>query len=55
MWMCGAMAVAAVVLVVATGSAYALLPGLGCVLMLAVMVWMMGRIGRGGGPSGGPK
>jgi hypothetical protein len=56
MWMCGVMVVAAVVLVVATGSAYAFLPVVGCVLMMGVMMWMIGGMGgRGGGPNGSPK
>ena len=43
MWMCGAMVVAALVVVLATGNAVAFLPVVGCVLMMQ----MMG--GRGGG------
>jgi NADH:ubiquinone oxidoreductase subunit 6 (subunit J) len=44
-WMCGVMVVGAPVVVLATGNAYALLPVVGCVLMMAVMMQMMGGMG----------
>jgi NADH:ubiquinone oxidoreductase subunit 6 (subunit J) len=46
MWMCGAMIVGAVVIVLATGSPLAVLPVVGCILMLVVMMQMMGAMGR---------
>ena len=50
MWICGAMVLVALVFVLATGSAYFLLPVVGCVLMMgAMMVMMSGMGGRGGG------
>ncbi len=50
MWMCGAMVLMALVVVLATGSAYFLLPVAGCVLMMGAMMFMMrGMGGRGGG------
>lgn len=52
MWMCGAMVVAALVVVPATGNAFAFLPVIGCVLMMGVMMWMMGGMGGHGGGSG---
>ena len=49
MWMCGAMVLVALVVVLATGSAYFLLPVIGCVVMMGAMMLMMGGIaGRGG-------
>ena len=51
-WMCVALVVVALVLVLATGSgAYFVLPALGCMLMMGAMMWMMmgGMGGRGGG------
>jgi hypothetical protein len=45
MWMCGGMVVVALVIVLATGSAFAFLPVLGCVLMMVVMMQMMGGMG----------
>lgn len=42
MWMCGAMVLAALIAVAVTGSATAVLPAIGCVLMMAVMMAMMG-------------
>ena len=48
MWMCGAMVVLALVIVLATGSAFAFLPVIGCVLMMAVMMLMMGGMGGHG-------
>ena len=53
MWMCGAMVVFALVVVLSTGSAAALLPAVGCVLMMVVMMRMMG--GMGGRGSDEPK
>jgi len=48
LWMCVALVVVVLVLVLSTGStAYYALPFLGCVLMMGAMMWMMG--GRGGG------
>lgn len=41
MWICGAMVLVALVVVLATGSAYYLLPAIGCVLMMGAMMWMM--------------
>jgi hypothetical protein len=50
-WMCAAMVVAALVIVLATGSALYIIPALGCMLMMGAMMWMMmgGMGGRGGG------
>ena len=48
MWMCGAMVVGALVIVLATGSAVAFLPVIGCVLMMVVMMLMMGGMGSHG-------
>ena len=49
MWMCGAMVLVALVVVLATGSAYFLLPVIGCVVMMGAMMLMMGGIGGRGG------
>jgi hypothetical protein len=52
MWICGAMILAAAVLVVVTGSALWLLPVLCCVVMMGAMMFVMagmGRHGRGDG------
>ena len=46
MWMCAAVVVGAVVLLLVTGSTVYLLPAIGCVLMMAVMMWLMMGIGR---------
>ena len=51
MWMCGAMVLAALVVVAISGKAVALLPALGCVAMMFVMMRMMG--GGSGHASGG--
>ena len=48
MWMCGAMILGAVVVVAITGSGVALLPAVGCVLMMVVMMRMMGGMGGDG-------
>jgi hypothetical protein len=48
MWMCGAMVVFALVIVLATGNAVAFLPVIGCVLMMAMMMLMMVNMGRRG-------
>ena len=53
MWMCGAMVLGALVVVLITGSAYYLLPVVGCVLMMGVMMWMMAGMGGHGGRGGG--
>jgi hypothetical protein len=42
MWMCGAMIALALVLLVVSGNPAALLPAIGCVLMMAAMMSMMG-------------
>ena len=47
MWMCGAMVLGALIVVLATGSAFAVLPVIGCVLMMVVMMQMMGGMGGG--------
>ena len=44
-WMCGAMVVAALAIVLGTGNALAFLPVIGCVLMMALMMQMMGGLG----------
>ncbi len=41
MWICAAIVVAALVVAVTTGNAFALLPVIGCVLMMVVMMQMM--------------
>jgi hypothetical protein len=38
MWMCGAMVVGALLIVLFTGNALAFLPVVGCVLMMVVMM-----------------
>jgi hypothetical protein len=48
MWMCGAMVVGALIIVVATGNASAFLPVIGCVLMMVVMMQMMAGMGGHG-------
>ena len=52
MWMCGAMVLVALVLVLATGSAGFLLPVIGCMLMMGVMMYMMAAMGGHGGHGG---
>ena len=44
-WMCAAMVVLALIVVLSTGSLAALLPVVGCVLMMAVMMRIMGGMG----------
>ena len=46
MWMCGAMIVVALIVVLSTGNAVAFLPVIGCVLMMVVMMQMM-MVGMG--------
>ena len=53
MWLCGAMIVVAVVMVVVTGSAAFLLPVMGCVLMMGAMMWLMAGMGGHGRGKGG--
>jgi hypothetical protein len=48
MWMCGAMVVGALLIVLATGNALAFLPVVGCVLMMVVMMQMMRGMGGHG-------
>jgi hypothetical protein len=55
MWMCGAMVVGALIVVLVTGSGFAFLPVVGCVLMMLVMMWMMGGMGGGNHRGDGPK
>lgn len=45
MWMCGVMVAGALIIVALTGSAAALLPALGCVVMMVVMMKAMGAMG----------
>ena len=45
MWMCGAMVVGALAVVLFTGNALAFLPVVGCVLMMVVMMQMMSGMG----------
>jgi hypothetical protein len=49
MWICGAVVLVALVVVLATGSALPFLPVIGCVLMMGAMMFMMGGMGRRGG------
>ena len=44
MWMCGAMVIVALGVVLFTGNVLAFLPIIGCVLMMVLMMWMMGGI-----------
>jgi hypothetical protein len=55
MWMCGAMVLGALAVVLFTGNAFAFVPVIGCVLMMVVMMQMMGGMGGGGdrGSGGG--
>ena len=45
MWMCGAMVLVALVIVLVTGSVFFLVPVIGCVLMMGAMLYMMGGTG----------
>ena len=45
-WMCGAMVVGALGVVLFTGNALAFLPVIGCVLMMVVMMQLMAGMGR---------
>ena len=45
MWMCVAMVVGALAVVLITGNALAFLPIIGCVVMMVVMMQMMGGMG----------
>lgn len=51
-WICGAMIAVALVVVAATGNGFVLLPALGCLAMMAMMMWMMGSM-MGGHAHGG--
>ena len=55
MWMCGAMVVGALIVVLSTGNAFAFIPVMGCVLMMLVMMQMMGGMGGGGNRGGESK
>jgi hypothetical protein len=44
MWMCGAMIVGGLGIVLFTGNALAFLPVIGCVVMMGGMMWMMGGV-----------
>ena len=55
MWMCGAMVVFALVIVLGTGNAFAFLPVIGCVMMMGVMMLMMGGMGGHGDDHTGRK
>lgn len=46
MWMCGAMVVVALGVVLFTGNELAFLPVIGCVLMMVVMMQLMAGMGR---------
>jgi hypothetical protein len=48
MWICGAVIALAVVVVAVGGSAFILIPALGCMAMMGAMMWMMMRMGGGG-------
>lgn len=45
-WMCGAMIVAALAVLLLTADGLAFAPILGCILMMVVMMWMMGGMGN---------
>ena len=45
MWMCGAMVIVALGVVLFTGNVLAFLPIIGCVLMMVLMMWMMAGMG----------
>jgi hypothetical protein len=46
MWMCAGMVAVALIVVLVTGNAALALPAVGCVLMMGVMMYMMGGMGR---------
>ena len=48
MWMCAAMVLGALAIVLLTGNALAILPVVGCMLLM-VMMQMMGGMGSRGG------
>ena len=48
MWMCAAMVVGALIIVLSTGNALAFLPVIGCVLLMVVMMQMIGGMGGHG-------
>lgn len=52
MWMCAAMVAVALVAVLVTGSAWYIVPALGCMLMMGAMMWLM--MGAMGGRDHGP-
>src|SRR5262249_53526350 len=54
MWICAAMIAAALIVVAVTGSAYALLPVVGCVLMMGAMMRLMAGMGGHRGEVGAP-
>jgi hypothetical protein len=49
MWICGALIAVAVLVVAVGGSAWILIPALGCMAMMGTMMWMMMRMGSGNG------
>jgi hypothetical protein len=49
MWLCAAMIAGALIVVLITGNGFALMPVVGCVLMMVVMMQMMGGHGHGRG------
>lgn len=52
MWICGAMIALALVLLTVTGNPAALLPVIGCALMMGMMMFMMAGHGRSGDKNG---
>ena len=50
---CGGLIAVAVVLVALGGTSIAVMPLIGCALMMGAMMWMMGRGGSGGSGSSG--
>ena len=49
MWMCGLMVAGALIMLAVSGNPAALLPALGCVLMMVAMMSMLGGHGGGSG------
>ena len=49
MWMCGLMVAAALIVLAVSGNAGALLPAIGCMLMMVMMMSMMASHGGGSG------